>query len=91
MRDNLKPCPFCGMIAHITQLKGGKFPRYSVCCSNSKCFASESSCFGKKILFRIRSNGNVEYEGRENEGGRRMKAWMVRENDAEACRMRFEE
>lgn len=48
MRDSLKPCPFCGTIAHITQLKGGKFPRYSVCCSNPKCFASKSSCFGKK-------------------------------------------
>ena len=44
----LKPCPFCGASACIAELKGGKFPRYSVCCSNSVCFASESSCFGKK-------------------------------------------
>lgn len=48
MREQLKPCPFCGSFACISVLKGGKFPRYFVCCANSRCFASEASCFGKK-------------------------------------------
>lgn len=46
----LKPCPFCGNKALIAELKGGKFPRYSVLCPNSRCFASEASIFGKRYV-----------------------------------------
>ena len=46
--EKLKPCPFCGGQAGVGQLKSGKFPRYSVQCFNQYCFASASSCFGRK-------------------------------------------
>ena len=46
----LKPCPFCGAIAHIGELKKSlKSPRYIVHCSNTKgdCIASRSDVFGR--------------------------------------------
>lgn len=48
MSKELKPCPFCGGQAAISMLKGGSFPRYGVVCHNSRCFAGEASCFGRK-------------------------------------------
>jgi len=48
--NELKPCPFCGNVAHISSLKQSATPRYYVVCSNSKgrCIASESYVFGRK-------------------------------------------
>lgn len=44
----LKPCPFCGNIAHVMQLKQSTSPRYYVACGNSarKCIASAHWVFG---------------------------------------------
>lgn len=46
--DDLKRCPFCGNVAYFSELKSGNWSRYSVVCANDRCFASKSSCFGKR-------------------------------------------
>lgn len=45
----LKPCPFCGSIAHVMQLKQSASPRYYVACGNGKdeCIASAKYIFGR--------------------------------------------
>lgn len=45
----LKPCPFCGSIAHIQELKQSVRPRYFVVCSNARdrCIAAEHNVFGR--------------------------------------------
>ena len=48
--SELKHCPFCGSNAAVGELKGGKFPRYSVICQNSRCIASEYNIFGKRYV-----------------------------------------
>jgi hypothetical protein len=44
----LKPCPFCGSLAGVKQLKQSASARYYVCCFNGKgrCIASEHNYFG---------------------------------------------
>lgn len=47
MSVELKPCPFCGHMAHIMQLKQSVTARYYVGCGNKYCIASEHNVFGK--------------------------------------------
>lgn len=51
---DLKPCPFCGHIAHVSVLKQSVTPRFYVVCSNAKdrCIASDSYVFGRKYPTR---------------------------------------
>ena len=46
----LKRCPFCGGIAHLSQLKQSVSPRYYIVCGNARqqCIASDSYVFGRK-------------------------------------------
>jgi hypothetical protein len=44
---DLKPCPFCGSIAHVAQLKWSATKRYFVACSKWGCIASEHNTFGR--------------------------------------------
>lgn len=52
MSEQLKPCPFCGAIAHLSELKQAAkpSPRYFVECSNQRgnCIASFSGTFGRR-------------------------------------------
>lgn len=45
----LKPCPFCGEIAHVMRLKQNVSPRYFVACGNGaeRCIAAEHWVFGR--------------------------------------------
>lgn len=49
MRE-LKPCPFCGHVAHVAEMKKSVKQRFYVICSNQReeCIASEAYVFGKK-------------------------------------------
>lgn len=48
--SELKPCPFCGHVAHVSAMKQSVTPRFYVECSNAKdrCIASEAYVFGRK-------------------------------------------
>ena len=56
---DLKPCPFCGSIAHVKQLKWSATARYFVVCANGKgrCIASEHNTFGH---FYVNRNDAVD-------------------------------
>ena len=69
---DLKPCPFCGSIAGVQQLKWSATPRYFVACFNGKgrCIASVHNVFGRFYVNR--------YDA--------VDAWNRRVNDADATR-----
>ena len=53
MMSDLKPCPFCGAIAHMATLKQKAVDRFFVCCSNAHCIASEHWTFGRHYYRRV--------------------------------------
>lgn len=66
--NDLKPCPFCGGIAHVMRLKWSASERYFVVCGNSlgRCIASEHNTFGR---FYVNKNDAVDAWNRRADNG----------------------
>ena len=66
--DKLKPCPFCGSMAHVMQLKQSVSPRFYVVCANKigGCIAAEKYIFGK--FYPTKSDAAFAWNRRAQDG-----------------------
>ena len=66
IKNELKPCPFCGSTAHVSMLKQSVKPRYFIVCGNAanECIASGHWVFG--CFFATREDAIEAWNRRKN-------------------------